>query len=643
MESNDALRQDKPRIADVTGRSARILPLAAQTLLLAALWSATHRYESISGDAALYAVQAMAKIHPELTPDLFLQDVSQDRFTIFSSFYAWCIGYLGLRTAALALTVVFKIWFFAAAWTLARALTNRTAAFMAVALLIVAVGNYGAFAVFHYAEDWLTARSAAEALIVSALALHFSGFRGIGLAIGLLAMAVHPLMALPGVLLLACLWSSLRVGWASAVAGVLFCLGLTLVAAHVPPTTGLLTVIDPEWREIVHERSVFLFLQSWHWGDWTSNARPFLSLTLAAMALHDARVRKLCIASMLVAAAGLSLAYIAGTIGPMAVLMQGQAWRWEWVACFTSVLFLGPAAATMYRDPRGGPLCALLFLAGWTFNPINGTAAVALALVIWASREHIDKRVANYLRWLAVVMGVVMTGWTAADSWHLVFSSAPDFSLLSVTRNILGLHVPAALLAFLVARWILGTPSRITLACISLLLSGIAASFLPSALADTKHDGTPAEIAEFADWRNAIPPSSNVFVAPAHNSATFAWFILNRPSYLSVDQSAGVVFSRAVAMEVKRRSEVLLPMMPPDWRLLTGSRSTSTDGGHTPQSLALPLTADRLTDICRDPKLDFVVAKESVGVDAMQHAQRGDWEGWNLYDCRRVRPATPAT
>jgi len=81
----------------------------ALTLMLVALWSLTHRYQGLGGDAELYAVQAMARLHANLLHDLFLQNTSQDSYSGFSPFYAWCIGMFGLRGAALTLTIAFKV------------------------------------------------------------------------------------------------------------------------------------------------------------------------------------------------------------------------------------------------------------------------------------------------------------------------------------------------------------------------------------------------------------------------------------------------------------------------------------------------------------------------------------------------------
>ena len=132
----------------------------------------------------------------------------------------------------------------------------------------------------------------------------------------------------------------------------------------------------------------------------------------------------------------------------------------------------------------------------------------------------------------------------------------------------------------------------------------------------------------------AIPPDSNVFVVPAHNSAAFAWFTLERPSYLTVDQSSGVVFSRATALEVRRRSQVLLPLMDPDWTLLSNMRRSH--GGAAASSSPRALTRERFIKLCSDPELNFVVAKENIGFEPIRHTPPGNWRDWYLYDCRQA-------
>lgn len=588
------------------------------TLLLVALWSVTHHYQGLGGDARLYAVQAFARIHPNLFSDLYLRNTSQDSYTIFSNIYEKCIGLIGLRNAALTLTIVFKVWFLAAAWLLARRLSNSYLAFLASALLIITTGEYGAFGVFHYAEDWLTARSLAEALVVTALACYFRGSRLCGLLVACAAMFVHPLMALPGLLLLICLWLPIRLGVLGAVAGILMALGISFGATYRPSIAGVFVIMDASWLEVVRERSQFLFPQLWRANDWILNARPFLSLSVSALVIEDARIRKLCVAAMLVGATGLAVASIAGLIGPVSLLLQGQAWRWVWLTSFTSVLLLTPTALAMFRSDIIGLFCSLLMIFAWTFPTAGAIPCLVCTMVLWHMRDRINATGAKIL--------------PSATVLSAFGASGPNGE-----RRILGrfavLEHPSISIFAALARWMRAIRSAPGLSIATALLVAVLMHCLPRALQDPHEDWVIAGNNDFSDWRRAIPPSANVFVVPARNSAAFSWFTLVRPSYLTVDQSSGVVFSRATALEVRRRSQILMPLMEPDWRIL----SNMAKHGRAANSSINGLTRDRLISLCHDPELNFVVATENVGFEPMRHTRPGKWRDWNLYDCNRVR------
>ena len=615
------------------------------TLVLVALWSVTHPYKGLNGDAELYAVQAMARIHPGLATDIFLQNGSQDKYTIFSPLYARLISWLGLTAAALTLWLSFKVWLFAAAWALARAVSNGRIACLAVALLMIADGTYGGYGVFRYAEDWLTARSFAEALVVAAIALHFYNFKTIGLLTAAIALFVHPLMALPGLLVLVCLRSSLRINLFVAALGALFAFGISLWVLRAPASAGLLAVLDPAWLDIVRERSVFLFPQLWTSDDWGTNGRPLLCLTVTAMVLPDTRIRALCIAACLVGATGLTIAFIAGTIGHLAIVIQAQAWRWMWITCFLSILLVVPTAAAIYRDRRCGPVVAILLIFGWMLAPVNGIACMALALFLWSMRERIDTRTALHFRWVAGAVGITMVACMALTTWNIAFApgigSRGVASAVARITDLVGLQVPAFVVTLLAVYWIAVSRSAVVLTIIIVSFGICSAMTIPGALKDVLRDSALTEVSAFADWRNAIPPASNVFVAPAHYSAAFAWFTLQRPSYLSVDQSAGVVFSRATALEIERRSQVLLPVLDTNWRLLTSSRGPLAD--EAMQRGSRPLTEEKLVSACGDPQLGFVVAKEDVGIGRVARKRFGDSKSWSLYDCNQVRSVAPKT
>jgi hypothetical protein len=622
-------------------RSAKSLILV---LILVLLWSVTHQYRGLAGDAELYAVQALARIHPNLFHDLFLRNRSQDTFTVFSPFYASCISILGLRSAALTLTIAFKVWFFIAAWVLARRLSNSRTAFLAVASLIVTLGSYGAYGVFQYAEDWVTARSLAEALVITALAFHFGGSRVVALLLASGTIFVHPLMALPGLLLLIFVSMSHRISIVAAAATVLLSLGIALAGRWTSSEAHFFTVMDANWLEVVRERSQFLFLQLWRAADWELNARPFLSLTVTALVIDDPQVRKLCAAAMLVGATGLAVAATASLIGPLSVLLQGQAWRWVWITAFSSMLLLVPTVLAVWRDPKFGLLCAFLLISAWAVPAIYGAACLVCVVTLWLLRDRINDRTAWYLRRLAVAVGIAFMLWIVKNCWGIFRSphagSGIELPSFIQMRDVPGLPVFAVVITGLLAYWIRSIRSVLAVAAICGVLIAATALLWPRTFRDVGRDGTPAEIAEFSDWRSVIPLDSNVFVVPAHNSASFAWFTLERPSYLTVDQSSGVAFSRATALEVRRRSQVLLPLMDPDWQLLSNMKKTRS-GNDASSPSSRTFTRDRLISLCSDPQLNFVVARQNVGFDPIRHTPPGPWKDWNLYDCRRIQNSNP--
>jgi hypothetical protein len=611
------------------------LTAPALALLVATLWLLMRGYHGLTADAQIYAFQAMAKIHPHLAGDLYLQNTSQDQFTLFSPLYARLIAWVGLENAARFLTVTFTAWLLAAAWNLARALTDRDAAWLATAFLVIIAGDYGGAGVFRFPEPYLTARLPAEALIVTAFACYARGARWLDLLLALAAMLVHPLMALPGLIGLICLRLPSRLRVAAMVGGVLASLGVAVIAARMPQASGLFGVMEGPWLEVVRERSQFLFLSLWSAHDWDTNARPFLYLTFTTIAVADARIRQFCIAAGLVGAGGLAVALIGSGIGPIAILVQGQAWRWIWIAVLLSGLLLPYTVLHAWRDQKCGPLCAMLLVCGWTVAAVDGTACVCVALLLWTVRRRLSARMTPYFRCLAIAMAFAVAAWVLTKSWE--FFTAEPAKLL----DIFGLRIPAVVFGVLIWWWLKSSRGNSTPAFICALLIAVSALLFPAAFKQSWTLASAAAINEFTDWRQAIPATSTVLVTPAQDVGAFVWFTLDRPNYLAVDQSAGVVFSRTTALEVQRRSQVLLPLMDPNWKILSNLRAPSA-GKHNPAPASRPLTAASLQLVCADPQLGFVVSREYVGFEPIRHSHGGPWQNWNLYDCRKARPSEPA-
>ena len=613
-------------------------------LILATLWPLTHRYRGLTGDATLYAVQALAKIHLNLAGDLFLKNNSQDNYTVFPWLYAWSIRWLGVRDAAMTLVIALKVWFFAIAWAIVRELFDRRSAFLATVITMVIAGSYGGYSVFNFSEDWLTARTLAEPMVITAIWLYCRNFKCGAFAVAIAAFFVHPLMSLPGLALLVLLWLPFPIGVAGAVLAVATTLGTALLALHHVPTTGVLSLIDAGWLEVVRERSVFLFPQLWPARDWQMNALPFASLAVAAMVLRDTLIQKLSIAAVLVGVTGLLIALVAANIGPVGLFLQGQAWRSVWITRFIAVILLVPTLLKLLREQRCGPLCAVLTVSGWTFSPMEGLAELTTAILIWSVRHHVTNRGAKYFRHAAIALAGVLVVRIVAHSWSIISSPAAALDLepvlLTNLRNILGFGVVSIALAGSLMYCLERSKSRGLPASLSLALLASCMVLYVGAFRVRMPEGTPEQISEFSDWTRSIAPDDTVFVVPAHNSAAFAWLTLERPSYLTVDQSAGVVFSRATALEVRRRAEVLAPLMDPDWKLRSAASSGSS-GKAESTKVTRALTRDSLIEICRDPVLKFVVARENLGFEPITHTRDGHWNRWNLYDCRHVLGSVP--
>ena len=295
------------------------------------------------------------------------------------------------------------------------------------------------------------------------------------------------------------------------------------------------------------------------------------------------------------------------------------------------------AALKVWRDDACGPLCVVLLVSGWTLPIDVGVACASLALAIWVVRSRFSAFEACF-RWAVAAVGLAIGVWISTKAWAIV-APASGRTLLSAVqiRDIFGLRVPAVLFGTL-AWWSVRTSRTAWVPMLSaVLLAALSIYIWPASFKESHVIASAADVGEFAVWSNAVPPTSTVLVAPPRDVGAFVWFTLQRPNYLAVDQSAGVVFSRATSMEVQRRSQILLPLMEPNWRILTRLRAGSVVGRNN-EAATRPLTSKSLTQVCTDPQLGFVISQEKVGFEPLRHEHAGAWKDWNLYDCRKVRP-----
>jgi len=147
---------------------------------------------------------------------------------------------------------------------------------------------------------------------------------------------------------------------------------------------------------------------------------------------------------------------------------------------------------------------------------------------------------------------VVAVVWRVASNLEFTDAYYLDSRIPSWMRRAMSFaHDGAApLTVVLLAWWLARAFSRVGLIVLGVIAAAGACALLPQSWARwTLREFPDQLIAQFAPWREHIPPGSSVFWP---QSPLDAWLFLDRPSYISVLQSSGIVFSRETAIELQR-------------------------------------------------------------------------------------------
>ncbi len=574
-----------------------------------------------------------------LPPTCICRTRRRIEFTVFSPFYARVIAAVGLENAARSLTLLFTAWFLAAAWSLIRAMTSREAAWLAVALLLIVAGNYGGSGVFRISETYLTARLPAEALVVTALACHVRGRGALGLLLAMGALFIHPLIALPGLLLLrvsAVAEPHLHCGCRRR------CVGHFHHGLHCGHCSVRDSSVDRDGFGLVggRERTLAILVPDTLVGSRLECecAAVFLSglhcdrgarlkNTPALPRGGTGGSRRACSGNDGQRHPGRDIGAGPGVaLGMDSRIHQCRAASGHGLACMAR-----PHLRPAVRDAAG----VGLGMARGRWDGLRIARADALAGT--GEHRHADCSLAEMRIRRARYRN------RGVDGDQILVDLVASIRKRPLGRDTSSGHfrIENAGGAAVSYRVVVDPGQAAHLGYLrysSQAVIALAAYILPAAFKQSSTFGSSGDVEEFADWINVIPPTSTVLVAPARDVGAFVWFTLSRPNYLALDQSAGVVFSRATALEIKRRSEVLLPLMEPNWKIWTSLRAKAINRGAAAEPVR-PLTAERLIQICADPQLGFVVSPQEVGFGPLRHAESDSWKDWNLYDCRKVRSA----
>lgn len=595
--------------------------------MLFGTWALEHGYQGIRHDANLYTLQALARLSSgHLDTDVFLSLGSQDQYTIFGRVYALVIRSIGLEPAAALLTLTSQLaMILCSAALLRRVAPTRALTLLGIAVLIAIPGFYGADRVFRCIEPFVTPRMGAEALVMTSLAAAWNERPKLAWALVAVGMLVHPVMAAAGVVALTFFYvggRKPRLTLGVITGGLL----LLVAVAHILPD-GSWGTFDPDWLAAVRERSPFLFLADWPLDDWGRAAVPLATLSVGAVFLAERRARVLCQVVLCTALSGLALAFVATDLARLVIFTQLQPWRWGWLAAVVAALLVPSIAAEGWSRSYGAKVTLALLAAAWFFGSgelalgISGVTVATLALEKYSTRPE----------WRLVLYGAVALAILALASRissnllllevHFADPQIPLWVREAAAATSDG-SIPVALV--LLATWLATRPrGGIPLGILGVLAAGTCVALFPDILRRwTQQQFPPTLTAQFAPWRALIPAGANVFWSEAPLNT---WVLLDRPSYISVAQTAGMLFSRTATLELLRRAQALSAVTPPQTYF-----SFSGDGASIGPSIL------QLSRACASGEFEFLVTGARLSWQAAAQLPRTVWHsssGLRLYRC----------
>jgi hypothetical protein len=640
--SNSSTPYHARQVAETTGHPVTNVARRRLAVLVGVVWMLAfyflcRPYRGVRHDARLYFAQTQFHLTPDwMSSDLFFQNGSQDRYTIFSTLFAPVLKSFGLEFAEIGTLLILHLLFWIAAFLVVRRIQSPLRWGM-LAVLAVMPHFYGPGMTFSFGEPFLTARTLAEPLCLFALAALAANRTRLALACLPLALVAHPLIAIP---VWAIAWYMLcerdrRWLWAGiALAG-----PMIAGASGVAPFDGLFKRYDEHWFAHVYSTNNFDFLYGWSKETW---AVVFFDLSLLTVAAWhpDMPLRRLLRAT-LVTTVVLCLVSAVLCDGLHLILpTQLQLWRSLWVAHLMALLALYPCAIALWNRSLAGRLAsaALLLAAVIVYSEVKTSfvfAGVAVALALLALRgAELRPRLAiggiAVCAAGAIIMGVLqMLEYLMLVLQHVQTGLALD-EVRSIPAAIAQLMLLVAWLALIVAyrsarRWALP--------------ASLAVGVLGTAIGVNQWDQRDA----VSRYVEAHYGQSNPFGVELRPNAQvywwkdmlWTWVLLQRPAYASSANEAAAIFGRDSTLEMERRLKILIPMTIQ----IEGCIEIARSGLGNFKAEECRYTDNAIRDVCRTPGGPGYV----VLMNALQMPPLGVWnyrtpggrpEPYYLYDCQ---------
>jgi hypothetical protein len=582
------------------------LALTALVACIIAGWMLQHPYAGVVHDSQLYTLMAMQRLHPaELANDAFLRFGSQDSFTIFSPLYAAAISLLGLDLAAALLTFLSTVALVGCAWLVARRFASPAMAALGVVFFTVLPSNYGEGAYFRYFEQFLTPRLPAEALVLGALAAALATRWWLAVLCVSVAAALHPVMAAAGAAMLVLTFAAPRWPRLTLAAALGSLIGSIVLLQVIAPRGRF----DADWLTIVRSSSPYLNVGTWSIPDWNHLAVICTVLAIGASVTRSPSLRGVCRGLLLTVGCGLLITFVYCDLMNVALFTDLQAWRWTWLATVVAFVLLPVIAGDCRLRGTLGSTAIVLLACGWIFSHEPFACAFLAAAFGCALAPPATGADQPYTKWLlpgACLLLTLGAGLRLIDTVPFLAESNPGETLLvQHTRSLCadGL-LPLGLAIALWAALRYGTSIRGAPVLVTALPVLMCCWLLSPTWRAWSHCDYDRIFAAAAPWRAAIPAGTEVLWP---DNPVGAWYVLRRPSYWSLAQLVGAIFSRDKAMLMRQRgiavNEALVSI-----GALEEKQVLDPSGNPLIYTVALNMGRGAFKTLCQDSEISYFVS-----------------------------------
>jgi hypothetical protein len=371
----------------------------------------------------------------------------------------------------------------------------------------------------------------------------------------------------------------------------------------------------------------YVFLSQWSVESWARGLVSLNALGVALMLLPASRTRQVAIATTVTGLGGLALTLLGADILRFTLVVQSQPWRWLWLTNVLTILLLPAIVGACWQRGHAGRATLAFLVSLWLFR--NDAYCLVLMPCVLASAFYSSKQGAGastaraiYLGSLAIlVLGVV---WSIANNAlfaGVVNTPKGPTAALQVFRGLA--EEGFASVALFTAIWWCATRTahrgaRATTAAVAALL---CLAMIPIATVEwTTIKYTKQVFEAFRAWRRHIPVGTEVLWM---GTPIDGWALLQRPLYLSIDQTGSALFSREAALEMERR-DALLTQYLPDAHFMMPDRH-KVEPGRT----------STLAEACSSGELRFIVTRVDLGEPPLERTPEvaTGFGGLRLYGC----------